>query len=95
MRFRRAKPEPLYPVHLRSLGMLGSPRDPLTWFRCPACGYRTVESSTEEMTEVCEGRWGPWHEPVTLEVADAASAHHETAKALDHKPDLIRRAYDA
>jgi hypothetical protein len=47
-----------------------------------------------EMTEVCEGRWGDSHEPVALEIAHVVDASRATAEALDHKPDLIRRAYE-
>lgn len=94
MRLFKREPKPLYPVHLHSLGYLGSKREPLTWFRCPECGYRTVMSSTEEVTEVCQGRWSGSHDPTALEVADPVVALRATAEALDNDPDLIARSDD-
>jgi hypothetical protein len=81
-----------YPIHGYSLGMAGTKRSPLTWFRCGVHGQIAL-GSPNETPHHCGGAWGlddlrecgDW-EPVEQGTADAAS--HE---ALDHKPDLIAR----
>lgn len=90
MRFR--KPKPLYPVHLRSLGYLGTPREPMTWFACPTCGYRTLQGSCEVSTSSCSGRWAGPHDGVALVVAGSSVVSAATLDACSGDPELVRRA---
>lgn len=90
--FRRKKP--LYPVHLRSLGYLGTEREPMTWFSCPSCGYRTLQDSHDENTTTCAGRWAGPHDEVALVVAGAQVMASATWDACSGDPELVRRAVD-
>lgn len=86
------KPAPLYPIHLYSLGFADTKREPMTWFRCPTCGYRTLRDSCEENTETCSGRWAGPHDEVRLVVASPGEAYAGTVEACDGRSDLVSRA---
>lgn len=92
MRNPLARRKPLYPIHLYSLGYCDTKREPMTWFQCPTCGYRTLGDPFEENAETCSGRWAGPHDEVTLVVASSSEAYEGTVEACDGRSDLVSRA---
>jgi hypothetical protein len=83
-------------IHGYSLGMLGTKREPYTWWECafghramgspdapphPQC-HRCVYDATTREQLLGGTHWRP---------ADSAAARRATVEALDGKPDLIAR----
>jgi hypothetical protein len=83
--------KPPYPIHGRSLGMMGTPREPYTVWDC-GHGHTTIGSCWEPPGHECfRCGWDSIHAMSDWQPADLGAARALTVEALDNRPDLIAR----